>query len=275
MNLRLGANVADNYFDELLELASAIVSLADMENQLDKREWKKAKAQHDALETKFKEVGSKYVDDLLAPPEGRGQAYDLVAADLTDLREKCDPSWIPAVDYVSEKLLPYLHKEAGRDPRLRKVIKALPWLLGGVALVAYFSISFFSATPINHALETKEGIQERAAAIEKLLQYDDWMDTHVRKGGWLKGILLWPIEPTEAEIKGASEFASLAHEAHRISVAQFNCSALDPGYGDKPSTGELKYLSETADYLRAPQTQWKTPAVITVVDAARSVGRCN
>ena len=32
------------------------------------------------------------------------------------------------------------------------------------------------------------------------------MDTRVRRGGWLKGIILWPAEPTEEEIKFASEF---------------------------------------------------------------------
>ena len=32
------------------------------------------------------------------------------------------------------------------------------------------------------------------------------MDTRVRRGGWLKGILFWPVEPTEEEIEYASEF---------------------------------------------------------------------
>ena len=267
--------MAEDYFDQLLELAAGLVALADAESTLDKREWKAAKEQHDSLEAKFKEVRNKYVDVLLSAPEGHEQAYDLVATDIAAIRANCDSSWEPAVNYVSDELLPYLHKEAGRDPRVRKAIKAMPWVLGGIAVVAYFAIRFLSATPINHALETKEGIQERAAAVVKLLRYDDWMDTHVRKGGWLKGILLWPIEPTEAEIKGASEFVALAYEAQQVSVEQFNCPAIQRGYGNKPSQEELDYLSESADYLRGPNVEWKEPPVVTAVDAAKVVGKCS
>lgn len=266
--------MAENYFDQLLDLAAKIVALADAESTLNKREWKAAKEQHDSLEAKFGEVRNKYVDVLLGTPDSHDQVYDSVAANIAELRANCDPSWISTVDFVSDKLLPHLQKEAGRDPRVRTAIKAMPWALGGIALIAYFAIRFLSATPINHAFETKEGIQERAAAVEKLLRYDDWMDTHVRKGGGLKGILMWPIEPTEVEIKGASEFVALAYEAQQVSVEQFNCPAIPRGYGNKPSKEELNYLSETAGYFRAPNIQWKKPPVVTVVDAAKMVGKC-
>lgn len=263
-----------NYFNQMLELASEIVALADAESTLDKRDRKKAKERYETLEAEFKEVRTKYVDDLLGTPDGHDQAYDMVASDIATIRESCDPSWIPAVDYVADNLLPRLEKEAKRDPRVRKAIKAMPWVLGGIAVVAYFAIRFLSATPVNHALETREGIQERAAAIEKLLRYDDWMDTHVRRGGWMKGILLWPIEPTEAEIKAASEFASLAYEAQQVAVDQFNCPAIPRGYGDRPSQEELDYLSATAGYLRGANVEWRKPPVVTAVDAAKVVGSC-
>lgn len=266
---------AENYFDQLLELAAGIVALADAESTLDKREWKAAKEQHDGLEAKFKEVRNKYVDVLLREAEGHEQTYNLVAADIAAIRANCDPSWEPAVNYVSDELLPYLLKEAARDPRVRKAIKAMPWILGGLAVVAYLAIRFLSATPINHGLETKEGIKERAAAVVKLLRYDDWMDTHVRKGAWLKGILLWPIEPTEAEIKGASEFAALAYEAQQVSVERFNCPAIQRGYGNKPSQEELDYLSKTADYLLAYNVEWKEPPIVTALDAAKVFGKCS
>jgi hypothetical protein len=100
------------------------------------------------------------------------------------------------------------------------------------------------------------------------------MNTHVRKGGWLKGILFWPIEPTEDEIKGASEFAALAYEAQQVSVERFNCSTIARGDGNRPSPEELSYLAGVADYLRGTKVQWKEPPVLTAVDAAKAVGKC-
>lgn len=153
-------------------------------------------------------------------------------------------------------------------------IKAIPWVLGGIAITAYFGMRLFSATPIDYSVESREGIQERAAAIEKLLRYDDWMDTRVRRGGWLKGILLWPIEPSESEIEGAAEFAALAYEAHNKSIEQFGCPSIPTGYGDTPSEAELSYLSDMAGILRRSDLQWADPPIFTMIDAARIAGNC-
>jgi hypothetical protein len=49
------------------------------------------------------------------------------------------------------------------------------------------------------------GVRQRTAALEKVLDYDDSMDTKVRRGGWLKGILFWPAKPTDEEIGYAGE----------------------------------------------------------------------
>ena len=193
---------------------------------------------------------------------------------IAEVRAKSDPSLLPTVDYVSQNLLPYLKNEAARDPKTRKIIKAIPWVLGGAAIIAYYVVRFSSAIPIEHALATKAGIQERAAAVEKLLRYDELMETHVRRGGWVKGILFWPVEPTDAEIKGASEFAALAFQAHTVSVEQFGCPEISRGSDSIPSKSELDFLDKTAEYLRAPATYWKDPPIDTAVEAAKVFGHC-
>lgn len=266
--------MANDFFDQMLELAADIVLLADVEETLDKREWKKAKEQHDKLELRFKEVRNKYVDALLGTSQAHIAPYELAVRDIEQLKATCDPSWLPAVDYTADNLLPYLKKEADRDPRLRKAIKAAPWVLAGIAAIAYFGIRFWSATPITHPVDTRVGIQERASAIVKLLRYDDWMQTHVRKGGWIKGLLLWPIEPLGEEIKGAREFASLAYKAQLISVERFGCPAIPRGYDQVPSKEELDYLEQAAEYLRSPNIKWNVPPIVTAVDAARAAGKC-
>jgi hypothetical protein len=265
--------MSHEYFDEMLQMAAAITQLADAEGTLDKREWKKAKEQYDSLEAKFIEVRNKYVDVLLATPEGHAEAYELVRTNLEEIKAACDPSWGAAVQYTSEKLLPKLQKEASRDPRTRMAVKAAPWVFGGLAIIAYFGVRFWAATPITHSLETKDGIQERAAALVKLIRYDDWMQTHVRKGGWLKGILLWPIEPTEDEIKGASDLVGLEFAAQKIASEQFACQIVYRSQGT-PSKDELDYLKKAAEYLRGPTVKWEERPVFTAITAARSVGKC-
>ncbi len=211
---------------------------------------------------------------MLGIPEGHEQACEYVKQDIAEVRARCDPAAFPAVDYVSDNLLPFLQKEADRDPGVRKAIKATPWVLGAIAVITYFVVRFASATPIDHALETKSGIQERAAAVVKLLRYDDLMDTHVRRGGWVKGLLLWPVEPTEAEIKGASEFAALAFQAHAVSVEQFGCPEIPRGSETVPSKAELDFLSETSIYVQNSEIKWKNPPVDTVIDASKAFGKC-
>ena len=266
--------MTEDYFNQMLELAAGIVALADIESTLDKRDWKAAKAQHDNLEATFKVARRKYVDEILGIPEGHEQAVKYVEQDIAEVRAKSDPSWFPTVDYVSENLLPYLNKEAKRDPKTRKAIRAIPLILGGIAFIAYFAVRFSSAIPIEHALATKVGIQERAAAVEKLLRYDELMDTHVRRGGWTKSIMFWPIKPTDAEIKGASEFAALAFQAHDVSVEQFSCPEISRGSDTIPSEAELYFLAKTAEYLQAPTTHWKNSPVDTAIDAAKVFGNC-
>lgn len=263
-----------DYLSELFDVASQIVELADVESSLDKRDWKRAKEQHDSLEASFDKLRNEYVDHALEQTKDGRLAYQRANDELSRIRHDCDPSWIPAVDYTSNRVLPYFEKQANRHPKLRKAIKLFPWTLGGIALVAYFAVRILSATPIDQPITTQKGIEERAAAVEKVIRHDEWMATHVRKGGWLKGILLWPIAPTDKEVKGASEFAALAFEAQQVSVNESGCMALPQGTGNVPSKEEIEYLSATAEYLRDSSTQWKSPAPLTAVDAARKVGGC-
>lgn len=147
------------------------------------------------------------------------------------------------------------------------------WGLGGAVAVTYFAVRFLSATPIESSLDTEKGIQQRAAAIEKVLWYDDLMDTRARRGGWIKGILFWPIKPTEQELSGAAEFASLAYEAQRVSVERFGCTAVAGG-GEAPSNEEVRYLGQMAEFLLKAETKWQDPPIMTVLEAASSLGNC-
>ena len=188
--------MSDSYLWDLIQIAARIVQLDQLESEItDKREWKAGKEEWEARKEQFDKLRAEYVDAVLGDDAPSDGVVDEVQGQLTNLREEADPSWHPAFDYMQENLIPYLTKEAGRSPRMRKARKAAPFAAAAHVAVIYFGIAKFSGTPDTAAIDTREGIEQRAAATEKVIRYDDWMDTRVRKGGWLKGILLWPIEP--------------------------------------------------------------------------------
>lgn len=258
-----------DYFDELLELAFEITELAEAESTLDKSEWKAAKERHDQLERRFKKARDKYIDVLLSTAEGQEKAPSLVQAQIAQIRDECDPSWLVALQYVSDGLVPQLHAEAKKHPSLRKLTKMAPFIVFVVIAISYFSVRLLSSVPITDVAESRKGIQQRAEAVNKVIRYDDWMSTKVRKGGWIKGIVFWPIEPTESEIKGASEFASLVFAAQEIGVERFGCSQVPSGIADGPSEEEMDMLNKVAEAVASKEAEWSSPPVFTVLRAVR------
>lgn len=55
-------------------------------------------------------------------------------------------------------------------------------------VIIIFSLKWYWLVEVNQPIETTKGVVQRAGTLEKLLDYDDSMDTHVRRGVWLKGI---------------------------------------------------------------------------------------
>src|SRR3546814_20852323 len=91
----------------------------------------------------------------------------------------------------------------------------MPGVFVAVCVVAYFGLRLCIAVDVSAPIASREGVVQRAAAMEKYVRYDDFMHTEVRKGGWLKGIMFWPIEPSDAEMTAAAEFAGLTLGAFR------------------------------------------------------------
>ena len=263
--------MATSYLAELLKLADRTIELDQLEDNIKgTSDWKAAKAEYEGCKEQFARLGDQYIDGLLASDEGRAGAVTDVEAQIAEFREQGDPSWHPALDYLETHFLPKLRKEAGRSPRMRKAIKASPWVLAAVIAAVYFAVRLLSGTPVDAPLETREGIEQRAAAAVKALRYDDLMHTHVRKGGFLKGIMLWPIEPTEQEVQGAAEFVGLVIEGQRYTQG---CGSVT-GYDDKLSKPQIKMIKEVAGYVRDEATTWDEPPVKTVLSGLKHASAC-
>lgn len=81
-----------------------------------------------------------------------------------------------------------------------------------LVVVAYFSIRFLSAVHATDDILKTSGFLQRHDAFEKVLRYDDWMDTRVRRGGIFKQVILWPIKPSDEEIQIASQYLGVVIE---------------------------------------------------------------
>ena len=263
--------MSESYLWDLVQIAARIVQLDQLESEIkDKREWKRGKDEWQACQEQFVAVRTEYVSALFGDDAPSGGVPKEVKDELDALREQADPSWHPALDYTQENLLPYVEKEARKSPSMRKVQRAAPYVAAAIALVTYFGVALFSGTPVTDPIETRAGIVQRAAAAEKVIRYDNWMGTKVRRGGWIKGLLLWPIEPDAYEIKGAGEFVSLVFEGQQYAKG---CGTVG-GNGDTLTDEQINMVGRVADIIQSDDLQWRDPALTTVIPALESVRPC-
>ncbi|MEN7537051.1 hypothetical protein [Aurantiacibacter flavus] len=263
------------HFENLLDLATEIMSLeANEDRHKMSGEWKQAKRRYEALQEEFAAERTKFIDAVLVDDESHAHALGETQTAIQGLKERADASWIPALEYLEANLLPKLEKEAGRSPSTRKFLKALPFILGAALLIGYFGTRVATAVDLGASIDSKTGIEQRASALSKALRYDHWANTKVRRGGWLKGIMLWPIEPTEEEVAAAADFAGLALEASSLATSEYGCSPLKVGYDNGYSDEELAYLQEIANRVRSESFVWQDPPVIALLDAALKIRGC-
>lgn len=262
-------------FDAMFEIARQLVELEAAERQhKELRQWKEGKQASDALREDFIALREKFVRDMLRTPEYHATAVQETEAHIQGLRNVADPSWNPVFDYLEKHLLPDLRKEARRKPRSKKTEEVLALAAVAIALAAYFGTAVIYRTDVSAPMETRLGIEQRAASLSKVIQYDDWMGARVRRGGWLKGILLWPIKPTDEEITAGGEFAGLGLEAAAFVGEQHGCTVPVSGNDDLLSDEQLAFLEKLADKVEAADTKWLDPPLMTLVEAARTVGGC-
>ena len=138
--------------------------------------------------------------------------------------------------------------------------------LAATAIIAYFGIRLLSGVDVSQPIESKSGIAQRAAAVAKVVRYDDWISGNARKGGLIKALLLWPIEPTEAEVRGAQEFAALAFEGvDELAKA----GAICPSWATDEAAlaqQQTRLIGEVAAYVLSDAVRWQTPPIMTVID---------
>lgn len=219
-----------------------------------------------------------FVDDLLNGQRSAERALREVNHDLDEISHLSQAELHPIYDNIRYDIINRIEEEAGPKPWQQTALTRLVGL-GGVLLVVLFAAGYFglrqySATPVTAPLETKAGIEQRANALAKVLRYEDWGSGGSRRGGLIKNILLWPIEPTKVEIDGASELGGLIFAgAARLRELREACNVPVPS-GETISDADIVLLQRVTDHLRAERVRWANPPAMTVLDPIRAAYPC-
>ncbi|MGE5952906.1 MAG: hypothetical protein ACM308_04715 [Qipengyuania vulgaris] len=140
----------------------------------------------------------------------------------------------------------------------------------GLVVAGYFGVGLYARTPVTAPIDSRAGIEQRAAALDKVLRYDDLVNGRMRRGGLLKDVLLRPLEPDDEEMEGAADLVGLIFAAQQTVPG----CGLVTGNGESMNEAQKKMLREVVDYLEQPDAQWRDPALRTLGPALQSVSAC-
>ena len=158
------------------------------------------------IEQQLTEQSTELINKTVDSWDSEQSLSSFLAEELDAVKDAADESWHVAIEDVKNRLNKLADKEGKKSPTRRKIEKNGWWIAIVAIGITMVSLKWYWLVDVNEPIESTTGLVQRAAALEKLLDYDDSLDTRVRRGGWAKGILYWPAEPTEEEIEYASEF---------------------------------------------------------------------
>lgn len=182
---------------------------------------------------------------VLAPREVLSDACDSFK------QQQDEPAIRDVADMIAAGLLRDFTAIASPPKALKERLKTYAVVAAIIAAVGgYFGTRAYAAVNVDHAIETSEGLSEHASAWRKVARYDNWASTRVRRGGMFKGVLLWPIEPTDEEMGYAADFANLAVGIlYRGEELGFVCGAPASYDSTTFSDEEIDFISDAAEWL--------------------------
>ncbi|MGB3469227.1 MAG: hypothetical protein WBA51_00210 [Erythrobacter sp.] len=210
--------------------------------------------------------------DILAEKPDLELVYDRIRGDLASIAEE-NEAIEGLCTFVAEDLIEKLEEESAKSGTLRMVKRyAGPAILGALG-IAYAAIFFINDLTVDEPFESKGGLVQHAAAYEKFRTHDDWMSTRARRGGAIKGLLLWPWEPDDEEMQAAEVFAgnSLSLLA-TLTENGGTCSTQGLlSNGEFLSEQQMGFVDDVAEFVLDEGTEWQDPPVMT--PAAYMLGR--
>lgn len=200
-------------------------------------------------------------------------ATDAMRAQMAAERPGTPEHLLWLMEEVEEDLASRLAMLGARKPWLRALIHRGPWIALAIVVLGYVGLRFYCLLPLDAPPASREGIVQRAAAVQKVLRHARWTDTSRRR--FVAEILAWPIQPTDDEQRAAAEFAGLVLGARDELVrAKLICGAPAPSAAASVEESDLAFIDTIATDLRAPGRKWATPPALTVLDPIRKAYPC-
>lgn len=217
-----------------------------------------------------------FVYDLLKDGTSADEAAALVNTDMEEIAAASNPEWHGTYDIVRHDILARIEREGGKKPWQRTLRRRAWLIILAVLVVAYGGTRWYNTTPVDQPPESKAGLIQRAAALHKVVRYQEYHPDKVRRGRWLVELVFWPIEPTENDIKGAGELGGFilgGGQSLMAGGAACNVPVSVSSQGDVDEA-TLALLEDVALYLQNPKTQWQEPAVATVLGRVQARHPC-
>jgi len=251
------------------ELLRTGVELAGYDGYLDTEGLK----ERNKVQARYNTLRNAIVYDLLRREPDAAAAHNTMHRELDAERPGTPEGLLAFVDQVETELAAQIERDGARAPWRRTLVHRGPWIVAAVVLAIYFGLRIYSRQPVDAPLQTRAGIVQRAAAAHKALRYADWTDTRRRR--WVAELLFWPIAPTDAETKGAGEFAAMVLDGRRFLAEQrLICAPAAPSSAEGITDADLDLVGTVADAVRAPGLRWADPPILTLLAPIRAAYPC-
>lgn len=234
-------------------------------------------AERDKAKAGYQKALRVFVYHLLKEGHSAEMAKRLVEADLHQIAGHSNAHWLPVYDEVRADLLAQIARDGGKKGWQRALRYYAPAIVGAILAAIYFGVRLYSALPVDKPLDSREGLIQRAAVIEKMARYDDW--TSGRSGGRgeaIRDLLLWPIEPNGDEVKAGDQLIALIGSRYLIlTQAKQACVLVVAPDSGLPGDQRVEMFRKVAAYLRGPGAVWAQPLANTVDTPIKTAYPCS
>jgi hypothetical protein len=226
------------------------------------------------IQRAFNSARNIFAYDALKTGEPAEDVKSSIAEEMAEM-ERGEPEWAPIYAFVRREVFERIDTESAKKPLVRKIVRWTPAAIGVAVAIAYFSVRMFSGLDVSQPIETKAGIQQRAAAFARVVTYVEMEPTGYGMRSTVKALLRWPIEPSEDVKKGAQDFASLTLSGKaKLSEEKSICGGLIGGTGETFSEQDIELIQKVADYVQRDDVKWETPSVMTVLTPIKQAFPC-
>ncbi len=248
-------------------LLSAWASLSEFEGYLDTQGMKQ-KAQATGH---YNTLRNRLSFELYEDTKDWALAAKQVTDDLGSIAQQ-DPDWYSCVLALKEDLLARLEFDSRKKPVLRILSYYVAPITVSLAVIAWLGIWWFERVPIDHAVDTQQGIVKRAQAYDKAREFDNLQGG---RGGLVKSIIISAWQPAEKEEAAAKEFVSIGMQGYLMLAEQRKACGLTPPLEDTPLADDnFEFLDRLSNSIQEEKPNKSAHIGSAIMSKIQSIQEC-